>query len=216
MRRLTLILILLAAAGCAAPPRPASVPPPPVAAAGPTHDVVNAEVVIRVHPDGPLAGLGHSHLIRSDALGGTIALGEPVGATSFALELPLASLVVDPPGSSAAVNDDQRAATRHNMLGPALLDAERFPLLDIRADGIEGGPQQFLARVQVGIRGEHRPIRVPVTVTVTGDLLTASGRFALTHRELGLEPYSVALGALRVAETIDIEFRLAARRRSGA
>lgn len=216
MRRLTLILILLAAAGCAAPPRPAAVLPPPVAATGPTHDVVSAEVAIRVHPDGPLAGLGHSHLIRSDALGGTITLGEPLGTTSFALELPLASLVVDPPGSPATVNDDQRAATRRNMLGPALLDAERFPLLDIRADGIEGGPQQFLARVRVGIRGEHQPIRVPLTVTVAGGLLTATGRFALTHRELGLEPYSVALGALRVAESIDIEFRLAARRRSGA
>ena len=190
--------------------------PPPVAATGLPYDVVHAEVAIRVRPDGPLAGLGHSHLIRSDALDGTIALGEPASTTSFALELPLASLVVDPPETATTVNDDQRAATRRNMLGPALLDAERFPLLAIRSDGIEGGPQQFLARVQVGIRGEHRPIRVPVTVTVTGDRLTATGRFAVTHRELGLEPYSVALGALRVAETIDIEFRLAARRRSGA
>lgn len=216
MRRLTPILILLAAAGCAAPPRPAAVHPAPVAATGPTHDVVNSEVAVSVHPAGPLAGLGHSHLIRSDALGGTIALGEPASTTSFALELPLASLVVDPPEAVTTVNDDQRAATRHNMLGPALLDAERFPELAIRSDGLEGGPQQFFARVQVGIRGEHRPIRVPVTVTITGDLLTATGRFTLTHGELGLEPYSVALGALRVAETIDIEFRLAARRRSGA
>lgn len=216
MRQLPAILILLALTGCALPPRPVETPPPPSDAAGQPYDVVSAQVTIRVHTDGPLAALGHGHLIRSDALGGTVALGEPARTTGFALELPLASLVVDPPESADSVPEDRREATRRNMLGPALLDAARFPRLTIRSEGLEGGPQEFVARAQVGIRGTSRPIRVPVTVVLAGDLLTASGSFALTHRELGLEPYSVALGALRVADAIDIEFRLAARRRGGA
>jgi hypothetical protein len=41
--------------------------------------------------------------------------------------------------------------------------------------------------------------------------LTASGEFDLTHSQLGLTPYSVGLGAIRVAETMHVRFRVLAR-----
>ena len=43
------------------------------------------------------------------------------------------------------------------------------------------------------------------------DELTVSGEFDLTHSQLGLTPYSVALGALRVAERMHVRYRLVAR-----
>jgi hypothetical protein len=53
-----------------------------------------------------------------------------------------------------------------------------------------------------------------VALASTQDELTASGEFDLTHAQLGLTPYSVGLGALRVAETIHIRYRLLAQRLS--
>ena len=46
--------------------------------------------------------------------------------------------------------------------------------------------------------------------------LIASGEFDLTHAQLGLTPYSVALGALRVAERMHVRYRLVAQRESDA
>jgi hypothetical protein len=43
-------------------------------------------------------------------------------------------------------------------------------------------------------------------------VLSASGEFDLTHAQLGLSPYSVALGAIRVAERMHVRYRLIARR----
>jgi hypothetical protein len=53
---------------------------------------------------------------------------------------------------------------------------------------------------------------VPARLELDGDTLTASGRFTLTHAQLGLSPFSVALGALRVREDIEVGYRLSARR----
>jgi len=50
----------------------------------------------------------------------------------------------------------------------------------------------------------------------SSDELTASGEFDLTHAELGLAPYSVALGALRVADRMHVRYRLVAQRESDA
>lgn len=51
-----------------------------------------------------------------------------------------------------------------------------------------------------------------VTVRLAADGLEAQGSFTVTHAEPGLVPFSVAFGALRVREDIDVDFRLSARR----
>jgi len=216
MRRLVPILWLSVTAGCALPPRPPVGAPPPPAVTAPSHDVVAGSVVIRVDPDGPLAGLGHRHLIRSEALAGTVAMGEPVTQTGFTLELPLASLEVDPPDAVADVPEERRLATRRNMLGPAVLDAARFPVLTLTAQQISGGPESFVARTQVGLRGASHSIDVPVRLQIDGSRLIATGEFTVSHADLGLRPFAVGMGALRVAETIVIRYRLEARPRGNA
>jgi hypothetical protein len=54
----------------------------------------------------------------------------------------------------------------------------------------------------------------PLTVEIDGGRLTARSRLRLTHAELGLVPFTVALGALRVRDDFEVDLTLAARRGS--
>ncbi|MGH8135120.1 MAG: YceI family protein [Steroidobacteraceae bacterium] len=220
-----LIALLAFLGACALPPK---VPPPAAAAAPVTapsgpyerYDVVSSHVEIRVYRDGPMAQLGHNHLIISDALAGTIDLREPASDSRFTFELPLDSLVVDDLAARSTagaefakeVPEADREGTRHNMLGSSVLDAAHQPVLRLTAESLEGGPDEFVARVRVGLRGEERIISVPVSVEREDGKIGVHANFTLHHADLGLTPFTVALGALRVHDEIAIDCRLEARR----
>jgi hypothetical protein len=177
-------------------------------------------VEIRAFREGPMASLGHNHLISSDALSGTIDLRDPVSDTRFTFELPLDSLVVDDPAARSTAGPDfvkevpqaDRDATRRNMLGPYVLDAARQPVLRLGVESMDGGPTDFTARVRVSLRGEERIINVPLSVQISGGKIGVHASFKLRHADLGLTPFSVALGALRVRDEIEIDCRIDAER----
>lgn len=173
---------------------------------------------MKVYRDGPLAELGHNHVIASTAVSGWIHLRDPLESSTFSLALPLDSLVVDDPGRRVAAGPDfpdnlsatDREGTRRNLLGPALLDAARFPVLHLDAVAIEEARGGYVATARVDAAGVARQVRVPGTIERTDGGLVVSGAFVLTHADLGLTPFSAALGALRVREDIEIAYRLAA------
>ena len=210
---------------CAAPPRPAEpgVPSPPEVTRPPaaaTYEVVESEVTVLVFRDGPLAQLGHNHVVATTGLSGRVELRDPLSASSLSLALPLAMFDVDDPdrrrragdGFPDDVAEADRAGTRRNMLGPALLDATRFPVLRLRSVAIEGAGNSFLVRASAEIAGGIREITVPVHLELDDTRLVARGEFSLTHAELGLTPYSAALGALRVHEGLRVSYHIVARR----
>jgi hypothetical protein len=221
---LTMLAGLLAA--CAAPP-PA--PPPPAApaaqeAAAPHEawEITSSALEIRVYRDGPMARLGHNHLITSSGLGGRIELREPRVRSGFALVLPLESLVVDDPDARAAagpefaatVPEADRAGTAQNLLGSRVLDASLQPVLRLSADTLEGGPREYRARVRIALRGEERVVEFPVTVELEGATLRVHAQAVLRHADFGLVPFRIAAGALSVRDDIAIDCRLEARRAS--
>jgi hypothetical protein len=224
------LLPAIALAACAAPPRgePSPAAATPSAAATPAEPVpagqewtvVSSRLSVRVYRDGPMQKLGHDHLITSDGLVGRIALGTPLTETRFELRIPLASLVVDDAAARAAaggvfaapVPQKDRDATRHNLLGEKLLDAARQDTMRLTAESIAGGTGRYEARVRVALAGRESEVTAPFSVTVDGGKLEAHAAFRLTHADLGLQPFTVALGALRVRDDFDVELTLEAKR----
>ena len=211
--------------GCALPPKVPPAAAPPVAVTVPSgpyerYEVVASHIEIRAFRDGPMATLGHNHLITSDALTGTIDLRDPASNTRFAFELPLASLIIDDPALRSTAGADfakevpqaDREGTRQNMLGPSVLDAARQPVLRLSVDSLEGGPINFQAQVRLGLRGEERIIDVPLSVQISDGKIGVHASFKLRHADLGLTPFAVALGALRVRDEIEIDCRIDAER----
>jgi len=235
-------LLLAMLAGCPAPPRlppqqlpsslaPALTAPLPTAPAphvGAPYDIVSQAslLTILVYRGGALASAGHNHVIASHDLRGTIYVTTEILQSSFEGQVPVATLTVDeanlraqqpaaefPPDVSAGAKE----GTRRNMLGEALLDAERNPEIVLRAQQLERDAAAtdgaVLAQVQSTVRGQQRVLTVPVRFRLGGDgTLEASGKFPLRQSELGLTPFSALLGALQVQDEMQVNFQIVARR----
>jgi hypothetical protein len=219
--------VLVILAGCALPPREeappaAAVPAAPAAAPGEAWKVVSSTFEVRVYRDGPMQKLGHNHLITTDQLAGEIVVREPLTATSFELSVPLESLVVDDVGARAAAGADFAApvpakdaeGTRHNMLGEKLLNAASFGVMKLASESISGEPGSYQAQVRVSLAGGEHVVAAPFTVTIEGDQMKAHSEFHLKHSDVGLVPITVALGAVKVRDDLEVSVTLEARRGS--
>lgn len=222
--RFPVATILLALGACAAPSRPASdaVSTGAVRPAGRPvgqYEVIASDVTVKVYRDGPLAELGHNHVVATTAVSGRIELRDPAIASSFSLSLPLAALVVDDAGRRVAAGPDfpddlspaDKEGTRRNMLGPALLDAARHPVLHLDSVVIDDTGDGFSVTATTRVAGVEGRVTVPVKLERTAGQLILSGEFVLAHADLGLKPFSTALGALRVREDMEVSYRLVAR-----
>jgi hypothetical protein len=231
-RKLAVLAVALAATwidGCAsrrteAPPPP----PPPRPEHGPPvgavlHDIVpgRSHVTLYVRRAGPLARLGHDHVVTSDQAAGYAWLGREQRQSGFELRLPVASFVVDDPDARAAAGTDfagdvpieAREATYRNLLRPEVLDAARYPEIVVRCEGLSGTWEKPVATVQVTLKDTARLIDVPLGLQRSDRTLEAEGSFRIRQTDFGLTPFSVAGGAVQVADEVEIRFAVVAVRR---
>ena len=251
LRALGAVLATLLLCACALRPHPPAGPVPGAPAAAETplpHQGVPYGIVadeslltIRVYRGGALAGAGHNHVIASHALSGTMYVPGDLMRASFEIHVPVAELTIDEAELRARedradfppeVPEAARQGTRRNMLGEALLDAERHPQIVLRALRLEpaasasrdagtadgagnadaaGKAGAVLVRIQTTVRDQVRAITVPVSYRLAGDALTVSGDAPVRQSDLGLTPFSAMLGALQVQDEMRISFRIVAR-----
>lgn len=210
-RSRALVAVLLAAVAC-----------DPAMASGQEYRVATdaSELRVLIWRAGPLAGFGHNHVAVTRALSGTVSLAATVSESSVKLEFPVSSLTLDEPQVRAdegaafegEIPADDIAATRNNMLGPDLLDAAEHPSIRIESAAVAGMLPNVALTTRVTVRGETHPVEVPVSVNTFDGGLVATGRLRLPHSAIGLRPFRVALGSLRVADELVVEFRIVARR----
>jgi polyisoprenoid-binding protein YceI len=231
--RLPVIGAALALTACQPSPglRPSALPTPAVAAPAASAeaaryriDAGRSEVLILVYRDGRLAGLGHNHVVAVRQLSGEIIVAADPMHSSWQLDFPVAALSVDEPQLRAAQGEDFQstlddvaiAGTRDHMLGPMLLDATHYPAIHLESQQLQGEGDAMHWSTRIVVREHAVDVDVPVALQRSEEELIASGEFDLTHAELGLTPYSVALGALRVAERMHVHYRLIALRERAA
>src|SRR4029077_16463703 len=171
LQRLALLTCAALLTACPAPPRvspPAAPQPVPGVAAhvGTPYTIVAGEslLTIRVYKGGAFAAAGHNHVIASHALSGIFYAADAPLQSSFEVHVPLESLSVDEaelraqagPDFPPEVPETAREGTRHNMLGPALLDADNDPEIVLSAVRLAPAqpPQSAVqTRVQARVRG---------------------------------------------------------------
>lgn len=235
--KLGFLALLLAA--CTAPrPRNATPQNPgesPAAPNLPLHgkayriDESRSELRILVYRAGPLAHLGHNHVMVNRSIHGVVGLAETAEQTEFSMEVPSAAFVVDDaqarseegPDFAAAVPDDAKSGTLDHMLSTSLLDAEEFPMITVksvavvgapgtRADVQDAGTLTLTVTVAITVAGHESRVDVPFTLRRDSDHLTAVGSLELRQTALGLTPYSLMLGALQVQDAMTVKFNIVA------
>jgi YceI-like domain len=183
-------------------------------------DVNRSELRVLVYRAGPLARLGHNHVMVNRALRGAVSLAT-TGAAVFWLKVPVAGFVVDDaqargeegPDFAAAVPDDARSGTLHNMRSAPVLDADEFPVITVNgtaAGARASGAAELVATLAIGVAGHESKIDVPFVLESDPDHLSATGSVELRQSALGLTPYSLMLGALQVQDAMTIKFRIVA------
>ena len=226
------LLVCLASWGLAAcqtsPPRqvpPQETPPPAAAPAVPAgareFQVVAAESLLQVmvFRGGAMARLGHNHVIASHQLAGPVYVTDDPFGTRFDVSFPVDELTVDEPALRAAAGPDfppavpenARVSTRANLLSPALLDGAQFPSVRLRATDVRAAGEAYDVGVEVTLKGATYALRVPVTVQRQEGAIVASGEFPLKQSQLGLKPFTAAMGALLVLDDMRVKFAVTAR-----
>jgi polyisoprenoid-binding protein YceI len=186
-------------------------------------DPAQTKVTVLVRRAGALARLGHNHAIVSGEERGVIWIGSTLQASGFEIHVPVRSFDVDDPDARAAagpefpgaVPDDARSGTAANMLRAEVLDAEHYPEIVVRADGAAGTWQQAVVHATVRVKDMPREYDVPVALSVSDGIVEASGAFQIRQTDFGITPFSVAGGAVQVADPVDIRFSIRGVRHVG-
>ncbi len=220
---LALALALLAAACQVSPPAAppaspapsASVPatPPSVPApAGAAYRIDPAQsiIAVTVRRGGPFARMGHDHVVASRHVAGTVSSDLRSAEFGFRLD----QMSVDEPalrkeaGLDTQPGADAIEGTRTNML-TRVLDAERYPLVQLRA---QPGAAPGVVRLAVTLHGVTRSVDTPVAISHSADGVRATGRFTLLQSDFGIVPMSVMGGALVVLDPMELRFTIVAGR----
>lgn len=223
-RRLALMAIAISLSLPACRPQPAAHLPVP-AAEGPVGaslfriDAGASLLRFYLHADGPLARVGHSHVITAHGLEGDVWLQARPERSACELRLPVVAFVVDDPQERVVAGGEyaepldaaDRDGTRAHMLGERQLDATRFPVITLRCTRLTPSPGGMSLELAVKLRAHEARLTVPLQWELQRDTLQASGEFSFRQSELGLQPYSLLFGALRVADEIHARFVLVAR-----
>jgi polyisoprenoid-binding protein YceI len=227
-KSLTFAVLALLLASCGAP-RPRQNAPQSPAAQGANPRPLAGSVVYRIDPGhselrllvyraGPMALLGHNHVIVNRSVTGRIDFAGTATASSFSLSVAAAGFVVDEaqarseegPDFSGEISADAKAGTLHNMLSAGLLDAAHYPVITVRSAGITGAKGALTATLVISVAGHESKIAVPFTFEAASRRLSAVGTLDLRQSTLGLTPFSVMLGALQVQDDMRVKFSIVA------
>ncbi|MFK8053129.1 MAG: hypothetical protein AB8F65_09170 [Woeseiaceae bacterium] len=180
-----------------------------------------SEVRILTFRDGPMARLGHNHVISSRTLSGNVWLEPTLGNSLTDISLPVASFSVDDPalrseegeGFETPLPESARSGTRENMLSDAVLNAASFAFIRARCGDIRTEAPASI-RCIFSVAGNTSTLDLPIELELDETRLTASGEVAIGHEQLGLSAFSAGGGAIRVAEQITVRFKISAQQLS--
>ena len=220
-------LVLWGLSACQTSPPPAKAPAPVPAAphaipvGAREYRVVSEESLLQilVYRGGAMARLGHNHVIASHHVTGSVFVADDVTQTRFDIAIPVNELTVDEPAMREEAGADfppgvpqsARDGTRKNLWSEALLDAAKYPEIRLRATDVVEAGEGYEVGVEITLKDQVRAKRVPVAIERKAGELIARGEFPLTQSELGLKPFSVAMGTLVVLDEMKIRFELVAR-----
>jgi polyisoprenoid-binding protein YceI len=100
-------------------------------------------------------------------------------------------------------SEKDRAEIQQNMLGPEVLDSQRYSEITFRSKSAEPqGENAWRVQGELSLHGETHPIEAEVR----GDNGHYHGTVQLRQSEFGIKPVKMAGGAVRVKDEISIDF----------
>ena len=169
-----------------------------------TLDASDGEVLIRTEVAGRAARLGHRLTIAVNSWHASVswAEGSPTGV-KFVAEVDSLE-VLRGSGGLKSLSGPEKALARTNALGS--LSVKTAPRITFLADQIHASDTGYLLTGMLTIRQRERPCTIDLRVTDLGACWRMSCSAVVRQSEYGVRPYSLMLGAIRVADDVTVSF----------
>jgi len=177
-----------------------------------TLDPSDGELLVRTAVTGRAAKMGHRLTIRMDSWHVRVRWrgGKPTAAE---VTVDVDSLqVLRGEGGVTPLSGPEKALVRTNAL--KVLDAEHFPQIRFHADSIEETADGYRLSGMLEIRGDSGKRVIDVRVEDLGEAWRLSCEAGVRQTEFGIKPYSMLMGAMKVADDVAVSFT-AERNKSG-
>ena len=165
--------------------------------------VSNGQLLLRTGVTGPAAKMGHRLTI---AVGWQATVHWASGApVSVDLAVDVGSLEVQRgDGGVMGMSGPEKALARSNALKS--LDAKRFPHIRFRADSVDKAVGGYRLSGTLEIYGTTRERAVELHVEESADGWRMECEAEVSHAEFGVKPYSMMMGAMKVADAVTVSF----------
>src|SRR5437660_11216543 len=170
------------------------------APAGGAIDPQKSSITVRVFKAGVFSAFGHEHEISA-----------PMQQGSFKENPASVELTVDARRMRVmdkGISEKDRAEIQQTMLGPKVLDSEKFPTIRFRSTRVELlGEGKWSLLGDLTIHGETRPVKV----RVEGENGHYRGAAELKQKDRAITPVTVGGGAVKVKNELRIEFDIVSK-----
>jgi len=167
-------------------------------------DTERSNLTIRVYKTGLFAAFAHDHEIHAPVQHGSFdEEQQTVEFTVNAREL----RVMDP-----GVSQSERSEIQSTMLGPKVLDSEKFQEIKFHSTKVERvAAGKWTVQGDLTLHGQTRPVKVDVQ----GEQGRYRGSAVVRQKDFGIAPVSIAGGSVKVKNEVRIEFEIMGKQ-SGA
>jgi polyisoprenoid-binding protein YceI len=159
-------------------------------------DAEHSTLTVLVFKSGLFSALADNHVISAPIASGSLSDEAPF---SVDMAVRAADLKVVDPDLAA----NRRADVQMRMLGPDVLDAATYPDISFKSTAIDlAGKNRWTVTGRLTIRGQTRV----VTFLATVDAGHYRGTVSIKQRDFGIDPISIAGGAVKVKDELKIQF----------
>lgn len=160
-------------------------------------DSARSVITLSVYKTGLLSAFAHDHEIRAPIRSGI--LDEDKNSIEFTIDS-RSLRVLDPKAS-----ESERAEIQSSMLGPKVLDSEKFSEISFRSTSVgEIGDDKLIVRGDLTLHGQTHSLKLEVV----GSDGHYSGMTLLNQKDFGITPISLGGGSIKVKDEIRIEFEI--------
>jgi polyisoprenoid-binding protein YceI len=160
-------------------------------------DVQKSSLTVRVYKSGLFSAFAHDHEITA-----------PIAYGTFRESSAFVELTVDARSLRVVdhtVSDKDRAEIQETMLGPKVLDSQKFPEIRYRSNAVQRlGTDKWVVQGDLTLHGQTRPVKVEVE-GLNGHY---RGSATVSQKDFGIAPVRVAGGTVKVKNEVRIEFEL--------
>lgn len=160
-------------------------------------DTEHSALTVRVYKSGLFASFGHDHEIRAPIKDG--AFDEGKGTVWFVVEAPRLQV------RDSDASEKDRADIQATMLGPKVLDSEKFPEIRFQSTEVNRrSDDHWTLRGDLTLHGQTRPVQAEVE-RKNG---AYRGSAQLRQKDFGITPVTVAGGSVKVKDEVRVEFEI--------